>query len=140
MMNTLLFLQQNAEWMCAIAIVLFTAIQCWTAHAQFKQDLRLKRFDLAHKMDEACIIYKFDKESVQKVVDWFNKNQSLFMYLLNEKDLEKYDVFQTYLEELYIKNPKFDNAIKKYRKYLVDLDVVLLNATYGIRKLKKVKK
>ncbi len=133
-------LQQNAEWMCAIAIVLFTAIQCWIAHAQFKQDLRLKRFDLAHQMDEACIIYKFDKESIQKIVDWFNKNQSLFMYLLNEKDLEKYDVFQSYLEELYIKNPKFNDGIKQYRKCLVDLDVVLLNATYGIRKLKKVKK
>lgn len=139
-MNSLSFLQQNAEWMCAIAIVLFTAVQCWISHAQFKQDLRLRRFDLARRMDEACIIYKFDKESIRKIIDWFNRNQSHFMYLLSEKDLEKYDIFQKCLEELYYKNPTFNAAIKIYRKCLVDLDVVLLNASYGIRKLKKKNK
>lgn len=81
------FLQQNAEWMCAITIVIFTAAQCWISHSQFKQELRFRRFDLAHQMDEACIIYQFDKESVRRIIDWFNKNKSQFMYLLNEKDL-----------------------------------------------------
>lgn len=134
------FLQQNAEWMCAIAIVIFTAVQCWISHAQYRQELRLKRFNLAQKMDEACIIYKFDKESVQKIVDWFNKNQSQFMYLLNEKDLKHYDIFQALLKELYNTNPAFNNVIELYRKCLVRLDVALLNANYGIRKLHKVKK
>lgn len=64
----LLFLQQNAEWMCAIAIVIFTAVQCWINHAQYRQELRLKRFNLAQKMDEACIIYKFDKDSIKKLL------------------------------------------------------------------------
>lgn len=59
-------LQQNAEWMCAVAIVIFTAAQCLISYAQYKQELRFKRFNLAQQMDEACIIYKFDKESVQK--------------------------------------------------------------------------
>lgn len=136
----LLFLQQNAEWMCAVAIVMFTAVQCLINYAQYKQELRFKRFNLAQQMDEACIIYKFDKESVQQVVDWFNKNQSQFMYLLNEKDLFHYDIFQSLLKELYNTNPPFNVAIELYRKVLVSLDVVLLNANYGIRKLKKVKK
>ena len=91
-------------------------------------------------MDEACIIYKFDKESVQKIVDWFNKNQSQFMYLLNEKDLFHFDIFQALLKELYNTNPAFNDVIELYRKCLVRLDVALLNANYGIRKLKKVKK
>lgn len=134
------FLQQNAEWMCAIAIAGFTAMQCWISHSQVKQELRFKRFNLAQQMDEACIIYKFDKESVQRIVDWFNKNQSQFIYLLNEKDLSHYDIFQALLKELYNKNPAFNDVIELYRKCLVRLDVALLNANYGIRKLKKVKK
>lgn len=136
----LLFLQQNAEWMCAIAIVIFTIVQCLISYAQYKQELRLKRFNLAQKMDEACIIYKFDKESVQKIVDWFNKNQSQFMYLLNEKDLHHLDIFQALLKELHKNDYAFDEVIPLYRKCLVRLDVALLNANYGIRKLKKVKK
>lgn len=136
----LLFLQQNAEWMCAVAIVIFTTAQCLISYAQYKQELRFKRFNLAQQMDEACIIYEFDKESVQRIVDWFNKNQSQFMYLLNEKDLSHYDIFQALLKELYNTNPAFNNVIELYRKCLVHLDVALLNANYGIRKLKKVKK
>lgn len=108
----LLFLQQNAEWICAIAIVIFTAVQCLISYAQYKQELRLRRFNLAQQMDEACIIYKFDKGSVQKIVDWFNKNQSQFMYLLNEKDLKHYDIFQALLKELYNTNPAFNDVIE----------------------------
>ena len=67
------FLQLNAEWICAIAIVFFTAIQCYISHSQYKQELRIRRLNLAKQMDESCIIYKFDKESIQKIVDWFNK-------------------------------------------------------------------
>ena len=133
------FLQLNAEWICAIAIVFFTAIQCYISHSQYKQELRLRRLNLAKQMDEACIIYKFDKESIQKIVDWFNKNQSQFMYLLNEKDLKHYDIFQELLKELHKHTRTFDEAIPIYRKLLVNLDVALLNANYGIRKLKKVK-
>ncbi|MBQ8660280.1 MAG: hypothetical protein IJ473_01710 [Alphaproteobacteria bacterium] len=91
-------------------------------------------------MDEACIVYKFDKETIRKIVDWFNRNQSQFMYLLNENDLKHYDIFQALLEELFKKNLSFNEAIPLYRKCLVRLDVALLNADYGIRKLKKVKK
>lgn len=133
------FLQLNAEWICAIAIVFFTAIQCYICYSQYKQELRLRRLNLAKQMDESCIIYKFDKESIQKIVDWFNKNQSQFMYLLNEKDLKHYDIFLELLKELHKHNLTFDEAIPIYRKLLVNLDVALLNANYGIRKLKKVK-
>lgn len=134
------FLQQNAEWMCAIAIALFTAVQCWISYAQYKRELRLRRFNLAQQMDEACIIYKFDKESVRRIIDWFNKNQSQFMYLLNEKNLLHYDIFLSLLKELYNNTPDFNDVIELYGKCLVSLDVALLNADYGIRKLKKVKK
>ena len=44
------------------------------------------------------------------------------------------------LKELYNTNPAFNDVIELYRKCLVRLDVALLNANYGIRKLKKVKK
>jgi len=134
------FLQQNAEWMCAIAIAVFTCVQCLISHAQFRQELRLKRFELAHRMDEACTIYQFDRESICKVVDWFNRNQSRFMYLLNEKDLHHYDIFQALLKEIYKQTLSYEEVIPIYRKLLVSLDVALLNADYGIRKLHKVKK
>ena len=134
------FLQQNAEWMCAIAIAIFTAMQWWITRAQFKHELRQKRFELAHEMDEVCIIYNFNTETIQKVVDWFNRNASRFMYLLNEKDLYHYDIFYSLLKELYKKYYSFDEVKSLYRKCLVHLDVALLNADYGIRKLKKVKK
>ena len=62
------------------------------------------------------------------------------MYLLNEKDLHHLDIFQALLKELHNHNYAFDKVITVYRKCLVNLDVALLNATYGIRKLKKVKK
>ena len=62
------------------------------------------------------------------------------MYLLNEKDLHHLDIFESLLEELYKTNPLFDDVIALYRKCLVNLDVALLNANYGIRKLHKVKK
>ncbi len=140
-MNEVLnFLQQNAEWMCAIAITIFSGVQCFLSRAQFKRELRLKRFELAHRMDEACTIYQFDKESIRKIVDWFNCNQSMFMYLLNEKDLHHFDIFQALLKELYKTTFSFDEVIPIYRKLLVRLDVALLNANYGLRKLKKAKK
>ena len=55
------FLQLNAEWICAIAIVFFTAIaivfftaiQCYISHSQYKQELRLRRLNLAKQMDGA---------------------------------------------------------------------------------------
>ena len=134
------FLQINAEWMCAIAIAFFTAMQWWITRAQYKHELRQKRFELAHEMDNACIIYQFDRETIQKVVDWFNRNTSRFMYLLKEKDLKYYDIFFSLLKELYNKPISFDEGIKLYRKCLSRLDVALLNADYGIRKLKRVKK
>ena len=73
--------------------------------------------------------------------EMFNVPYSLqFMYLLNEKDLHHLDIFEALLEQLYKNNPSFDSAIPMYRKCLVALDVALLNANYGIRKLHKVKK
>ena len=52
-MAILRFLQQNAEWMCAIAIVGFTAVQCWLAYQQNMQNIRMKRLELASKLDWA---------------------------------------------------------------------------------------
>ena len=51
-MTILKFLQENAEWMCAIAIVIFTAVQCILTYRQNMQNIRMKRLELASKLDE----------------------------------------------------------------------------------------
>ena len=61
-MSILRFLQQNAEWMCAIAIVGFTFIQCLLAYQQNMQNIRMRRLELASKLDEVAAQFLGDKK------------------------------------------------------------------------------
>ena len=56
------FLQKNAEWMCAIAITIFTVVQCWISHAQYRQELRFRRLDLANELDKVFSHFVYKKE------------------------------------------------------------------------------
>ena len=53
-MVILQFLHQNAEWMCAIAITFFAAVQCWLSYQQNLQNIKMKRLELANKLDNTC--------------------------------------------------------------------------------------
>lgn len=89
-MAILRFLQQNAEWMCAIAIVGFTAVQCWLAYQQNMQNIRIKRLELASKLDEIAAQFLGDKEEAKIVRTWLVSNASNFGALLNAKDINLY--------------------------------------------------
>ena len=55
------FLQQNAEWMYTIAIVGFTAVQYWLAYQQNMQNIRMKRLELASRLDEVAAHFLGEK-------------------------------------------------------------------------------
>ena len=77
----LLFLQQNAEWMCAIAIVIFTIVQCLISYAQYKQELHLKRFNLAQKwMKLVLYINLIKKVSKELLIGLIKIDRSLCIY------------------------------------------------------------
>lgn len=130
------FLQQNAEWMCAIAIVIFTIVQCWISHAQYRQELRFRRLDLANELDKTFAHFVYKKEDCVKRIDWLMENQVNFMFLLKEKDQKLYWQLYEYVSSL--ENPKDPDYWKKmeyrdkYYNYLIQLDSALASAKYGL--------
>lgn len=132
------FLQQNAEWMCAIAIVGFTAVQCWISYQQNLQNIRLKRLELANRLDEVAAKFLGEVEEARSIRQWLFANSSNFAFLLNNKDLEKYKKMCGFILN-YIESPAQTreerlSAIKEFLNVLSELDAALGNANYGIVK------
>ena len=134
-MTILRFLQQNAEWMCAIAIVGFTAVQCWLAYQQNMQNIRIKRLELANKLDEVAAQFLGEKEEAKNVRTWLVSNASNFGALLNNKDLGSYkklSVFiYNYLNANIITKEEQIVALREFTNLVSELDAVLINAKYG---------
>lgn len=134
-MTILRFLQQNAEWMCAIAIVGFTAVQCWLAYQQNMQNIRIKRLELANKLDEVAAQFLGEKEEAKNVRTWLVSNASNFGALLNNKDLGSYkklSVFiYNYLNANIITQEEQIVALREFTNLVSELDAVLINAKYG---------
>ena len=137
-MAILRFLQQNAEWMCTIAIVGFTAVQCLLAYQQNMQNIRLKRLELANRLDEVAAKFLGEVEDAKNIRNWLSSNTSNFAFLLNNKDLEKYKKLYVFILN-YINTPaqtrdtKF-TTIKDFLTFVSELEIVLGNANYGIVK------
>lgn len=140
-MTILRFLQQNAEWMCAIAIVGFTAVQCWLAYQQNMQNIRIKRLELASKLDEIAAQFLGDREEAKIVRTWLVSNASNFGALLNNKDLGSYkklSVFiYNYLNANIITQEEQIAALREFTNFVSELDAVLINAKYGFVKAGK---
>lgn len=83
-------LQENAEWMCAIAIVIFTGVQCWLAYQQNMQNIKMKRLELANKLDQTITVFMGSNDEANEVMNWLSANASNFSFLLNTKDRESY--------------------------------------------------
>ena len=135
-MSILKFLQQNAEWMCAIAIVGFTAVQCWLAYQQNMQNIRMKRLELANGLDRVCTIFTGDKEHAKRISEWLLSNASNFIFLLNKKDRAK-DMNLTaflynYCNHDFLGPVEVIQAMKDFNKLLYELELVLGNAKYGL--------
>lgn len=140
-MTILKFLQQNAEWMCAIAIVGFTAVQCLLTYQQNMQNIRMKRLELASKLDEVAAQFLGDKEDAKIVRTWLVSNASNFGALLNNKDINSYkklSVFiYNYVNANIIAQEEQIAALREFTNLVSELDAVLINAKYGFVKAGK---
>lgn len=140
-MAILRFLQENAEWMCAIAIVGFTAVQCWLAYQQNMQNIRMKRLELASKLDEVAAQFLGEREEAKLVRTWLVSNASNFAMLLNSKDLATYKeltiLIYNYLNIEIINREQKLATISNFINLVSKLDAVLINAKYGFVKAGK---
>lgn len=140
-MAILRFLQQNAEWMCAIAIVGFTFIQCLLTYQQNMQNIRMKRLELASTLDEVAAQFFGEKKESKIVRTWLVSNASNFVALLNNKDLGSYKkllVFiYNYLNANIITQEEQIAALRQFTDLVSELDAVLINAKYGFVKAGK---
>lgn len=140
-MAILRFLQQNAEWMCAIAIVGFTAVQCWLAYQQNMQNIRMKRLDLANKLDEIAAQFINSKEEAKLVRTWLVSNASNFGALLNDKDINSYKKLSLFIYNylnVNVINPEEQVlALRQFTDLVSELDAVLINAKYWFVKAGK---
>lgn len=59
----LVFLKENAQWLCAVGMLIFAGIQVWLMYSQIHQQLRLCRLDLANKL--GAILADFDATPIQ---------------------------------------------------------------------------
>lgn len=134
-MTILKFLQQNAEWICAIAIVVFTAVQCLLTYQQNMQNIRMKRLELASKLDEVAAQFLGDREEAKIVRTWLVSNASNFGALLNSKDINSYKKLSVFIYSYLNKNiinPKEQILeLQQFTDLVSELDAVLINAKYG---------
>lgn len=140
-MTILRFLQQNSEWMCAIAIVGFAAVQCWLSYQQNMQNIRMKRLELASKLDEVAAQFIGEREEAKLVRTWLVSNASNFGALLNNKDLGSYKklsvLIYNYLNANIITQEEQIAALREFTNLVSELDAVLINAKYGFVKAGK---
>lgn len=131
-MAILRFLQQNAEWMCAIAIVGFTFIQCLLTYQQNMQNIRMKRLELASKLDEVAAQFLDDSEQAKIVRNWLVSNASNFGALLNSKDINSYKKLSVFIYNyLNVNTINQKESLRQFMDLVSELDVVLINAKYG---------
>lgn len=139
----LTFLQQNAEWMCAIAIVIFTIVQCIIIYAQYRQELRFRRFELAHKLDVAVTSFLGTSETTENLLNFLSSNQSNFKYLLKENENKAAVNLMGFVlnvrNKTSITTSESIDILKKTNDLTNILADNLCNASYGIQKIKKEK-
>lgn len=135
-MMLLRFLQHNAEWICAIAITCFAAVQCWLAHQQNLQNVKIKRLELANKLDAICCKFRGEKSQASEILNWLIENASNFVFLLNAKDRTSYKELISFImnyknnSTTYSASEKIE-ALTKFNNILGKLDIALGNANYG---------
>ena len=134
-MGTLSFLQENGQWMCAVGMVIFAFVQVCLMHAQNRQQIRLKRLELANEMCEIFHHYPYNKDACDRMMEWLMSNRARFTALLQKKDIDLYwnlskFIFDLQQAEPYnIGNEKTDTIFFGYTALLMR---ALGNARYGM--------
>ena len=138
----LIALQQNAEWLCAIAIAYFAYKQYAITKLQIQQDLRMQRLELAQQLDEICKNFPVDVKEANDIVSWCLSHSSKFMFLLNEKEGKVFTEFINFVWDMrlkYTNNIPFNRieAAKQFTDFQQHIDLALGNAKYGLTEIKK---
>ena len=130
------FLQQNAEWMCAIGMLVFAGVQVWQTKEQQKRDLCLKRLELAHGLDEIASTFTDDDDSAVKICQWLDSNASYFCAYLDKDGLDNYKKLSFYLLQLRQKKgasfPKTMEDVQTFFPLVYALDNSLIKTTKGL--------
>lgn len=137
-------LQENAEWFCAIAITYFAYKQYAITKLQIQQDLRMRRLELAQKLDEACKSFPNSHEEATKFVEWCLSHQSQFIFLLKGEDSiyfskllkQALDLREQSKDGVYIASVE---EVAQFYGYVEKLDYALGNAKYGLTEIKQKK-
>ena len=104
-MNILQFLQLNAQWICAIGMLVFAGVQVWLMFVQSRQQIRLQRIELANEMCKIFCHYPYDKDRCTSMMDWLMPNRAKFMFLLKKKDVKKYWKLADFIHDLQQQKP-----------------------------------
>lgn len=130
------FLQQNAEWMCAIGMLVFASVQVWQTKEQQKRDLCLKRLDLAHKLDEIASTFVDDDEAAVKICNFLDSNASYFCAYLDKDGLDNYKRLGVYLLQLRQQRgfsfSKTLEEVQMFTSLVYALDNSLIKTTKGL--------
>lgn len=129
-------LQQNAEWMCAIGMLVFAGVQVWQTKEQQKRDLCLKRLELAHGLDEIASTFTDDDDSAVKICNFLDSNASYFCAYLDKDGLDNYKKLSFYLLQLRQQKgasfPKTMEDVQTFFPLVYALDDSLIKTTKGL--------
>lgn len=134
------FLQKNAEWICAIALVIFAYMQWKITKYQAIQELRLKRLALAQSLDKYGAEFFGTRDCALKMMQVIAENQSNFKFLLCKKSYKHVEELFQFLHKL--RNSDEPNHVMQlkntltFNEYLNNLTDALCNADYGMVKYK----
>ena len=116
------------------AAAFFACMQWKVAKEQNLQNLRLKRLELAQKLDIEATLFDGDINSAIRLQQFIAQNQSNFKYLLNEKDIKVVEDLFNFLMKIRTSNildrtEMFDN-LKKCNELVNKVDEALCSASY----------
>ena len=143
-MNILQFLQLNAQWICAIGMLVFAGVQVWLMFVQSRQQIRLQRLKLAQELNRACVHFPYSKKDCIKIMDWVMGHGASFAFLLSSTDMKKYWTLYKMIYELQLcDNEFYFEDMKKHEEFygcVEALESALREASYGIPKYDKKRK
>lgn len=134
------FLQNNAEWMCSIALAFFAFMQWWISRKQLIQTLRFKRLELAQKLDHVAVTFLGNSETSMQFYQFLAENQSNFKFLLKKESYKYVEVLFNFMKNVYnTQTTTTQQALQNlitFNEYLNSLTDELCNAEYGMVKFK----
>lgn len=135
----LVFLQQNASWICGFGMLVFALVQVCLMFVQGRQQLRLKRLDLVQELDEAAFEFDGSRETAIKVQELLGRRQGVFALLLKKKDAKTIEALFTYLVQIRsdmrpLQGREALDRIQKFNTLVNDVTRCLGTARYGFIK------